>query len=321
TLNTGAAGYTGIVAGETLTIGAATGAFNSKDVVTANTVNISGIALADGTGLASNYNLTNTTASTAANITAKDITAVTGITVNNKTYDGNTAATLNTGAAGFSGALGGDILNVATATGNYTDKNAGTGKTVNITGLSLGGVDAANYNLTGTTASTTADIAARPITITTNPGQTKLAGSADPIPFTFVVGGLGLVGGDTLTGTLDRLSGEAPGNYAINQGSLDAGSNYAITYIGNPFSILVPSNISPSNNAGLGNLMLAINERPLQNLTILNLSATGAGSTVDTGNVTEACATSPEQTPNNPNTSVMFNFGIKLPKGVQSDCI
>jgi hypothetical protein len=40
-----------------------------------------------------------------------------GISANNKTYDATTAATLNTGGAGYTGIIGGDNLTVATASG------------------------------------------------------------------------------------------------------------------------------------------------------------------------------------------------------------
>ncbi|MDD5332155.1 MAG: YDG domain-containing protein [Rhodoferax sp.] len=92
------------------------------------------------------------------------ITAVSGIAANNKVYDGNTSATLNTASAILSGALSGDNVAVAAASGSFADKNAGTGKTVNITGLSLGGADAGNYTLSATPASTTADITRAAIT-------------------------------------------------------------------------------------------------------------------------------------------------------------
>ncbi|WP_163347978.1 YDG domain-containing protein, partial [Enterobacter hormaechei] len=87
------------------------------------------------------------TASTTANITPASISAITGITAANKVYDTTTAATLSTTGAGFTGVVAGDNLTVATSTGNFSDKNVGTGKTVNITGLTLGGTDAGNYTL------------------------------------------------------------------------------------------------------------------------------------------------------------------------------
>ncbi|MCP6379976.1 YDG domain-containing protein, partial [Klebsiella pneumoniae] len=78
------------------------------------------------------------TASTTANITPATIAAITGITAANKVYDATTAATLTTTAAGFTGKVTGDNLTVATSTGTFSDKNVANGKTVNITGLTLG---------------------------------------------------------------------------------------------------------------------------------------------------------------------------------------
>ncbi|WP_165382344.1 YDG domain-containing protein, partial [Acinetobacter wuhouensis] len=72
---------------------------------------------------------------------------VTGITANDRTYDTTTNASLNTGSATFNGLLNGDSLTVGSAQGQFADKNAGIGKTVNINGITLSGADAANYEL------------------------------------------------------------------------------------------------------------------------------------------------------------------------------
>ena len=60
--------------------------------------------------------------------------------------------------------------------------------------------------------------------------QSKTYGDADPT-FTYQITGGALQGGDLLSGSLSRASGEDAGTYAINQGNLDAGSNYAVTYV------------------------------------------------------------------------------------------
>ena len=99
-------------------------------------------------------------------IDKKDITAITGITASNKVYDSARSATLNTTNAVFTDMINGDNLTVATSTGTFTDKNAGDAKTVNITGLTLDGTDKDNYNLTTTTASTTADITKADLSVT-----------------------------------------------------------------------------------------------------------------------------------------------------------
>ncbi|NCI79811.1 YDG domain-containing protein [Acinetobacter kanungonis] len=148
----------GIIYGADQVLIAQTGTakFADKNAAEGKTVAISGLSLG-GTD-AGNYTLQNTTASTTASISKAVINAITGITANNKTYDGTTAATLNTGSVGFTGMVSGDELTVSTATGSFSDKNAAEGKTVAISGLSLGGTDAGNYTLQNTTASTTADI-------------------------------------------------------------------------------------------------------------------------------------------------------------------
>ncbi len=46
-----------------------------------------------------------------------------------------------------------------------------------------------------------------------------------------------LVGGDSLSGSLTRAAGANVGVYAIQQGSLTAGGNYALTYAGANLSI------------------------------------------------------------------------------------
>ncbi|PKO51144.1 MAG: hypothetical protein CVU27_06885, partial [Betaproteobacteria bacterium HGW-Betaproteobacteria-20] len=196
--------------------------------------------------------------------------------------------------------------------------------TLNVSGFTVNdGNGGNNYNVSSASASGT--INQRAITVTANSGQTKFVGNVDPLPFTFTVGGLGLVGGDTLSGALDRLPGEVVGNYAINQGTLDAGGNYIINYVSDLFTILLPGgasqgNGSPRDAAGLGGL-LALNERPIQSLAILNVAAPSAGDGADADNSAEACESSADRKLNNPNISIMFNFGMKLPKGVKPICI
>ncbi|MDO8041045.1 YDG domain-containing protein [Janthinobacterium sp. SUN137] len=156
-LNTAGASFTGMVGGDSLTVSGASGSFVDKNAANGKTVNISGITLG-GTD-AGNYNLTSSTASSSANISKATINGVTGIVAENKVYDGNATASLNTAGAAFAGMVAGDSLSVSGASGSFADKNAGNGKTVSISGIALGGTDAGNYNLTGSTASSSADIA------------------------------------------------------------------------------------------------------------------------------------------------------------------
>jgi hypothetical protein len=92
---------------------------------------------------------------------------VTGsITALDKTYDGTTAATLATRT--LSGVVGSDDVSLSRGTAAFADKNAGSGKTVTATGLSLSGADAGKYQLASTSATTTADIGAPDRSITAN---------------------------------------------------------------------------------------------------------------------------------------------------------
>jgi hypothetical protein len=161
TLDSSGAGFTDIIAGDTLTVATAAGAFVDKNAGTDKVVNIFGLSL--GGADVGNYTLASTTASTTADIAKAVIAAITGITAADKIYDGTTDATLNTSGAGFTNMIVGDRLTVASGNGVFADASLGTGKSVAITGLSLGGGDAENYDLADTTAVATADITVTPV--------------------------------------------------------------------------------------------------------------------------------------------------------------
>jgi hypothetical protein len=146
--------YNGLQAGDTL-IGLIE-TYDNKNAGTGKTLTVNGYTLSDGNS-GNNYtvNLVNDITGV---ITKASLTAITGITADNKVYDATTAATLNTGGAGFTGIVNGDALGVATATGAFDTPFAGTGKRVRILGITLSGADAANYNLLDSTATTYADI-------------------------------------------------------------------------------------------------------------------------------------------------------------------
>ncbi|MES2685441.1 MAG: YDG domain-containing protein, partial [Pseudomonadota bacterium] len=109
-------------------------------------------------GATNNENYTLVLSNGALEIKRASITSVSGITGNNKRVDGNTSATLNTGGAGYAGLVAGDVLSVATATGNFDTPSVGGNKTVFVTGITLGGAAADNYELLDNTATTRASI-------------------------------------------------------------------------------------------------------------------------------------------------------------------
>ena len=154
----------GLVGSETLGLAGLAGSFSDKNAADGKTVTLTRASLADGTGLASNYTVSNPGALT-ANISQATIASVGGIAAANKVYDGTTVASLDTSGASFSGMVAGDSLSASAAAGAFADKNVGAGKVVSVSGIALGGTDAGNYRLVGTTASTTADITTKALTV------------------------------------------------------------------------------------------------------------------------------------------------------------
>ncbi|MBB5369149.1 MULTISPECIES: YDG domain-containing protein [unclassified Janthinobacterium] len=195
-LNAGSASFAGIIGNDNLTVANASGSFSDKNAATGKTVSISGIAL--GGADAGNYNLASTNASTTADISKATINSVGGILASNKVYDGNATASLNAGSASFAGVIGNDNLTVANASGSFSDKNAANGKAVSISGITLGGADAGNYNLANTTAATTASITPKALTVV---GQVAGNKVYDGNTVAQLVGGSlsGLVGSETLS--------------------------------------------------------------------------------------------------------------------------
>src|SRR5262249_14941234 len=118
------------------------------------TVTATGLTLSGAD--AGNYTLASTTATTTANITAATVTG--SVTAANKAYDGGTSATIATRT--LTGSIGADVVTLTGGTAALASKDVGTAKPVTATGLPLSGADAADYVLSSTTATTTANITA-----------------------------------------------------------------------------------------------------------------------------------------------------------------
>ena len=92
---------------------------------------------------------------------------VSGITAQEKEYDGNPSAVLDFSNLKINGKIEGDELK-ATAAGSFENANAGENKTVNLSNMQLSGNSAANYVLaaTGNQMTATANIMPKEVTIT-----------------------------------------------------------------------------------------------------------------------------------------------------------
>ena len=192
-----------------------TGALNSGDSFTgaltrAAGENVGVYAISQGTLAAgSNYALTFVGAN--LTVTAKAVT----VTANaqSKTYGDADPTLTYTGALNSGDSFTGALTRAA-------------GENVGVYAISQGTLAAgSNYALTFVGANLT--VTAKAVTVTAN-AQSKTYGDADP---TLTYTGA-LNSGDSFTGALTRAAGENVGVYAISQGTLTAGSNYALTFVG-----------------------------------------------------------------------------------------
>ena len=181
-----------------ITGGTGVGSFADKNVGTNKLVTVTGYTLSGVD--AGNYTLGQPTGLTAS-ITQAPL-SIGGFTVADKTYDGNTVATI-TGAASVT-PLTGDVVFVGGGgTGSFADKNAGVGKSVVATGFVLTGADAANYRVAATSPS-----------------------SASILPRLLTVGGLTAVDKIYDSNTVAQLAGTATLSNAITDDAIAlSGSN------------------------------------------------------------------------------------------------
>ena len=248
----------------------ATASFADKNVADGKTVTVTGLALSGDD--ADNYDMTSTEATGLADITERDLTV--SAVASNKVYDGDADASVVLSTDKILG----DVVTTGFTSAAFADKNVGTNKLVTVSGITIGGADAGNYNLLSTTATDLADITQRGVTVNVTAGQSKTYGTGDPaFAYTFTPA---LESGDSFTGSLTRAAGnENVGAYPILQGSLTAGGNYAIAFNGANFAITqassstaIVSDNPDSSAAG-------------QTITVV-FSVTGFGTGSATGNVT-----------------------------------
>jgi trimeric autotransporter adhesin len=255
----------GVVSGDQVNLdgSSATAQFDNKSVGQNKPVTSNGFVLSGADK--DNYKLSMNPA--AASITAKPITG--SFTAADKEYDGNASATIT--SRSLNGTISGDLVNLTGGTASFNDKNVGNDKPVNGTGFSLAGADASNYTLSSV-ANTTADITARPITVTAD-SKTKILAASDP-QLTYQVTSGSLVTGESFSGALTRVAGETIGSYVIQQGTLTAGSNYTLTFV--PGTLKIIYNFTVASGAGF---LQPINYTAHQMLDT-NVSTFKAGSTV-----------------------------------------
>ncbi len=238
-----------------------TGQISGFGTSTASITNLSTVTSDPTQSGASNYafsanayaNFTNTSG-------ASDVDTVGGQPLNWRIYEGNTRPLLKVflrnATASASGTSNSRVYNGAVQTINgivsFLETNIDTSRIFG-TGTALAsGTNVGSYasvlNTSGLysnqqgfdivtgPSSFALTITARPITVSAD-ALSRVYGDANPA-LTFVVGGSGLVGSDTLSGALASSANATSnvGSFAITQGTLD-NSNYALTYIGADLSV------------------------------------------------------------------------------------
>lgn len=191
-------------------------------------------------------------------VAQKDVT-ITGLSAENKVYDGNDTATV-TGTAAVAGKVGSDVVTVTGGTATFDNKNVGAGKTVTFSGYSLSGTAAGNYNLTAQPADVTAEITAKEVTVT-GITATNRTYAKDNLEVTLTGGTLsGVFTGDTvnvdLTNAKGKMANANAGNgkavtvTGVALGGTDAG-NYKLTAQPTGVTVDIAKATTPAKPTGL----------------------------------------------------------------------
>ncbi|PJJ19069.1 filamentous hemagglutinin family protein [Janthinobacterium sp. 67] len=209
------------IQGDVLTV-AGNAAFGNKNAGTGKAVNVTNVALSGGD--AGNYVLGSNAGSTTADIAARTLNvSFNGV---NKTYDGTTGAQVGFG----DDRIQGDTLSVS-GSAAFGNRNAGTGKTVNVTNVALSGGDAGNYMLGSNVGSTTADIAARTLNVSFN-GVNKTYDGTTGAQVSFgddrIQGDVLTVAGNAAFGNKNAGAGKAVNVSNVGVSGTDAG-NYVLS--------------------------------------------------------------------------------------------
>jgi predicted esterase len=142
-------------------------------------------------------------------------------------------AALPTLTASYSGFVNGDTASNLDSPVSLSTTATSSSSVGSYTIVASGAVDA-NYTITNVNGILTVTPAA--LTVAADP-QAKIYGDDDPVLTYQIIAG-NLFGSDGFTGSLSRVAGENVGSYAINQGTLSAGSNYTLIFIPTNLAIM-----------------------------------------------------------------------------------
>jgi hypothetical protein len=232
----------GVEAGDTVTINSSgySASFANKNVGLNKPVSVSGVTLG-GTD-AGNYTVSQPSG-LSADIGARDLTV--SATGQSRVYDGTSAASVTLATD----KLAGDSISAASTSASFATKHVGSGKSVSVSGISISGADAGNYSLTNTTATTSADISARPISVGAV-ADIKLYDGTTSSSGTPTISLGSLAPGDSANFSLAFASKTVgTGKTLIPSGSVDdgnSGNDYSVSFLNNTNGVITAKNLTVS---------------------------------------------------------------------------
>lgn len=172
----------------------------------------------------------------------KATVTVTAVTAT-KTYDGTTSSS---GVPTVGTLISGDVINT-NPTQVFDTSNYGTSHVLTASGLTikdaLNADMTGNYTITYTDSPATGVINKLSITVTPTASQTKNYEALDPVYSYSVSPAV------SLSGLLNRATGESVGTYSYTLGTLSAGTNYSLALSGGVSFAIMPTAVIVSNNS------------------------------------------------------------------------
>lgn len=214
-----------------------------------------GTAIVTASQAGSDAYLAATTVACTLTVSRRTLT-VTRVTASDKVYDGTIAATVSGGA--FDNVVVGDSARLVLGSAKFTSKDEGSGKKVSLSGCAVAGKDSSNYQIHTlffadssdnyiTQQALTASITQRPLLVVADTVVYQIRSASDTA---LTHKDTGLLSGDALTGALSRDPGDTVGSYEIRRGTLSAGDNYLLTFVGARFRIVDDGTTALSVPAG-----------------------------------------------------------------------
>ena len=260
------------------------------------------------------------------NVSVAQKTLTPTVTLNNKVYDGTTAAT-TIASRSLTGIVPGDDVNLGTSgtVAAFSSKNVGS-YTPSVTGLSLSGTTAGNYVLSTASVSPSASITVRAITVTAATNTKTYDGTPSAAAVGSITSG-SIAAGDTAPAWTETYNNPnvATGKTLTAAGTVsdgNSGNNYAVTFVNNTSGVINQATLGITANndsktygqtKSYGAGSTAFSSTGLQNgetigtVTITASGGTAVDAAVGSYNLTPSAATGGTFTPANYN--ITYNNG------------